>query len=131
MLMACSNSELNFLFLLLVYQSKLSIFKTRWVSKRFGTLDHANMAKDLDNGKLTFFFTFFTSISFRMNVKLTKYSQHYSSPLARESFQFLKKEFNRFDFLIQLLDYKKKRCYLYFSNMLHFTRNIFPKMIYL
>ena len=107
MLMACSNSELHFLFLLLVYQSKLSIFKTRWVSKQSGTLDHANMAKDLDNGKLTFFFTLFSSISFGMNVKLTKSSQLYSSPLARESFQFLKKEFNRFDFLIQLLDYKK------------------------
>ena len=105
MLMACSNSEPSFLFLLLVYQSKLSIFKTRWVSKQSGTQDHANMAKDLDNGKLTFFFTFFTSISFRMNVKLTKYSQHYSSPLARESFQFLKfffKSFRFFDTIIRL-----------------------------
>ena len=117
MLMACSNSEPSFLFLLLVYQSKLSIFKTRWVSKQSGTLDHANMAKDLDNGKLTFFFTFFTSISFRMNVKLTKYSQIYSSPLARESFQFLKKEFNRFDFLIQLLDYKKTLLSLLFQHV--------------
>ena len=87
--MDCCNSEPSFLFLLLVYQSKLSIFKTRWVSKQSGTLDHANMAKDLDNGKLTFFFTFFTFISFRMNVNLTKYSQFLFLHLRAKAFSFL------------------------------------------